>query len=555
MVTGAESDDSTASSLRLSFFDKRRVNIMIVCQTITYKRRQNDFTSAEQSGGMVAHHELVRAALANEAIDGVHFFLSGQPEDEAPLASLQNEFRAKAIAVHPLACLGELSRTHQYVFPVAFESLPMLAAARLEPASGCFPVSGIVHSISSQASAMLYISMLALGQSFDRIVVTSESGKRAIETIFNGFSDLLSNRLQAPFKARTPVVKIPLGVDESFLRPCEQRNARERTGLPSDKTILLYIGRFTEEYKADLEPLLIALRQIYATNKQVLLVLAGADNGRSYKEHLARMCSALGLEDAVIFKTNFSHDLKPFLYSSADIFVSPVDNIQETFGLSLLEAAACGLPVVASDWSGYRDLVEHGTTGLLVPTYWDENFACLLSESAHLRNQVKTTHRIAQRTVVEISALSAHLQLLISHPELRRNMGARGRERVIREFRWSQIMSSYIELWKIQWDELRRQPASKPVLGVGLNEIYGHFASNRLETEAVFEADFTREIAIDEGKPVSEEMRQAHEIWSACATKPSTEKQLARNGIKPAPGILAWLWKKGYLRRRAAASS
>ena len=44
------------------------------------------------------------------------------------------------------------------------------------------------------------------------------------------------------------------------------------------------------------------------------------------------------------------------------------DNIQETFGLVVIEAMACGLPVVASDWDGYRDLVEDGVTGLLVPT-------------------------------------------------------------------------------------------------------------------------------------------------------------------------------------------
>ena len=65
---------------------------------------------------------------------------------------------------------------------------------------------------------------------------------------------------------------------------------------------------------------------------------------------------------------------KHLLYSGADIFVSPGDNIQETFGLAVAEALAYGLPPVVSDWDGYRDLVTDGETGFLVrsvfPTDW-----------------------------------------------------------------------------------------------------------------------------------------------------------------------------------------
>ena len=56
------------------------------------------------------------------------------------------------------------------------------------------------------------------------------------------------------------------------------------------------------------------------------------------------------------------------VWRAADIFTSLSDNIQETFGLVIVEAMASGLPVVASDWDGYRDLVVDGETGLLVPT-------------------------------------------------------------------------------------------------------------------------------------------------------------------------------------------
>ena len=65
-----------------------------------------------------------------------------------------------------------------------------------------------------------------------------------------------------------------------------------------------------------------------------------------------------------------SEELKRQALSSADIALSLVDNTQETFGLAVAEAMAAGLPVVASNWNGYRDLVRHGVDGYLVPTRW-----------------------------------------------------------------------------------------------------------------------------------------------------------------------------------------
>ena len=65
--------------------------------------------------------------------------------------------------------------------------------------------------------------------------------------------------------------------------------------------------------------------------------------------------------------TPASEEDKKLALAAADLFCSPADNLQETFGLSVLEAMASSLPVVASDWNGYRDLVVHGSTGWLVP--------------------------------------------------------------------------------------------------------------------------------------------------------------------------------------------
>ena len=65
-----------------------------------------------------------------------------------------------------------------------------------------------------------------------------------------------------------------------------------------------------------------------------------------------------------------SEELKRQALSAADLALSLVDNTQETFGLAVAEAMAAGLPVVASDWNGYRDLIRHGVDGYLVSSRW-----------------------------------------------------------------------------------------------------------------------------------------------------------------------------------------
>src|SRR6202012_4988597 len=90
----------------------------------------------------------------------------------------------------------------------------------------------------------------------------------------------------------------------------------------------------------------------------------GGERERQFYEAAAR---AYAPDVAVHFVPGDDRARIGALWAGADVFVSLVDNIQETFGITPVEAMAAGLPVVVSDWDGYRCTVRDGEDGFLIP--------------------------------------------------------------------------------------------------------------------------------------------------------------------------------------------
>ena len=138
-------------------------------------------------------------------------------------------------------------------------------------------------------------------------------------------------------------------------------------------------------------------------------------------------------------------------WAAADLFLSLVDNPQETFGLAPVEAMAAGVPVVVSDWDGYRYTVSDGVEGFRIPT--------LAPAHAELGEELALKHdhgllsyqdyvgAVAQHVAVDTEAAAAAIVRLAEDPALRQRMGEAGCQTVRQRFDWPVVARLHRQLY------------------------------------------------------------------------------------------------------------
>ncbi|MFV0308132.1 MAG: glycosyltransferase [Desertimonas sp.] len=170
---------------------------------------------------------------------------------------------------------------------------------------------------------------------------------------------------------------VPPAVEHAFFAPGDRRGARGAVGLPTDRPIVLFVGRIQPLKAPD-----VAVRALAALGRQdALLVIVGGASGADGDDETRRLhalIAALGVGEQVRFVDPQPHHILSSFYRAADVVVVP--SRSESFGLVALEAAACGTPVVASAVGGLLNIVHDGVTGLLVEGRDPSRFARSLRE-------------------------------------------------------------------------------------------------------------------------------------------------------------------------------
>ncbi|MFN2267823.1 MAG: glycosyltransferase, partial [Desulfonatronovibrio sp.] len=154
------------------------------------------------------------------------------------------------------------------------------------------------------------------------------------------------------------------------------------------------------------------------------------------------------------------------------------DNPQETFGLTILEAQAAGLPVVASDYNGYRELISHNKNGFLIPTlgpdkteYIDDLAPLIFDSESHLL--------LAQSCGFDLHVLAETLTRLIAGPELRKKIGDNGKADAS-QYTWGKIIESYVLFWEElnNLEEKRDLKDQKHPVHTSYSDIFSHYTTD-----------------------------------------------------------------------------
>ena len=445
-------------------------------------------------GRRVANSGFLAALLAADPFAAYHFFCA----DEAARASLARTLKARhpglfaagrLVCRHRLELPAALSRGGYHVFHLSdcLTHQPRLAAARNRFARDIFPITGPIHSLSRTGYPAAFLAHLWPGTTArDAVVCTSTAGRAAVAGFFAGLRRGYGLSPEAFPGPATPL--IPLGVDvEANAPPASGERAAARAGLalPEATAMVLVLGRLSHHSKMDLLPVLKAFGRLFAAGLPrgaVRLVLAGwTQPDDDLSATLADLAANMGLDLAIVPRPD--GPAKRALLAAADLFCSVPDNPQETFGLTVAEAGACGLPAVVADFDGYRDLVVHEETGLLVPTLGPDQSAevdalapLLIDNQYHLL--------LSQRLAVDVAALAESLLRLITEPELRAHLGRAARARIEARFSWPAVIQAHLDLWDDLWrapvDEDRARAAVHP-LGLCFADVFAAYPTERFD--------------------------------------------------------------------------
>jgi len=230
-------------------------------------------------------------------------------------------------------------------------------------------------------------------------------------------------------------IVIPLGVDKSFFETGEAPGAFQDQHPAGDKNpYVISLSRLHPKKRLDflIQIFLDSARQ--AVFHQWKLVIAG-DGDPSYVNQLKKMAAQAGADNRIIFPGWLTGDKKIAALRRASLFVSP--SYQENFGISIVEAMACGVPV-------------------------------LVSRNVDLASEIKATGA-GWTSDLNVEGFSRTLSEALQNEKERKLRGARGRELALSRFTWPKVAREMVRLYNEiigPGGRAQKLPASKPLQGI-----------------------------------------------------------------------------------------
>lgn len=235
--------------------------------------------------------------------------------------------------------------------------------------------------------------------------VHQEVFRKNLHVLFSGLAAFLEKDLMPFVYKYIPVITVSPSSKQEIIEHRLARNEphiiyngvdtdRYKPGKKYPTPLIAYVGRL-KAYK-NLETFIYAAQKIAEKFPETTFVIAGSGEE---KKHLSALVQSLKLDTVISFAGFITEQEKVALYQKAWIIVNP--SSYEGWGITTIEANACGTPVVASDVAGLKDSVQHGENGFLAKHGSVEEFyTCIvkLVEDTELRKTMShTAQTYAQR--------------------------------------------------------------------------------------------------------------------------------------------------------------
>ena len=448
---------------------------------------------------------------------------------------------------------------------------------------GCdkWSLIGITHTTASQR-VISAISSLVTSPVYpwDALICTSNAVKNNVLRILSTQCDFLKDRFNCKRFILPNLPVIPLGVhSENFARSDVNREvARNSLHIPKGYLVVLFVGRLSFHGKAHPAAMYQSVQAASILSKQnVIIIECGWYANDHIKESYVEAASVFAPNVERRFVDGRDPNLLQLCWRAADIFCSLSDNIQETFGITPIEAMASGLPVVVSDWNGYKDTVRDGVDGFRIPTLAPPpgySLDLAYNHALEIDSYDMYCGYTSSLISIDIDSATSAFSKLFSSSDLRRSMGANGVQNVRDRYDWRIIIPQYDSLVK-ELSVLRSQSHNLTPLGKRIAPQYsdpfysfaGYPTAKFLPSTVLVLSDASFELSRDRFQGYSclsminytsrifISDRLVYKVFQLLATAPLSCDQLADS----LPELLserfnlfrtlAWLLKLGILRK------
>lgn len=364
---------------------------------------------------------------------------------------------------HPDLNLGNIS--------CMFRPDPLIANltwSRQQLKSKGYASCGLVHTMSGERIARAVADLcIAPSDGSDALICPSPAIRDAVQNLWGLYSEYLNHHFGSTYQCPIQTPVIPLGIDSAkFVRksaPEYRKAQRDILNIAPDEIVILFVGRMSFATKAHPLPLFMAVeRTAQKLKRKIRLIMYGYYKPRDMEKHFKGLADDILKTVQVNFVTNDDVRFPDGLWACADIFTSLSDNIQESYGLTPIEAMASGLPSVITDWNGYRGGVRHDVDGFLVPTLTPPAKAGFAIAQAYYNeeNYGISLMGAAQSTAVDIESCIDAFSALAGDDGKRQQFSENARQRAQDIYDWKHIIKAYEDLWQ-QLSE-KRQSMPKP---------------------------------------------------------------------------------------------